>query len=492
VIIAISIRLFLKSSFWVSFAAISTRLAGLITLPFLARSLDPAGLGIYNLLSNTISSIDSLSRMGVDAAMSRNGAQYASHGKEATGRLFGVGSLLIIGAGAIAAVLTWKFQYEIANNWLGEPKIIPWMGMLSLTVIFTELSIPSWFYLIALQEFKLFSLRTTLVSLASVALTLCLTLLFGLPGAIWSLACVAFVQFIMGLMLTFPILNKYEINLRCDKFISEATSIFKFGLPFYFSNFLSSFVALPLLGYVSKSGGIEQLGYLRVAQSLSQLISFLPSAIAPVLISSLSANMLASTEEYQRLKSLHLRILWLFMLLTSTAIVFNLAWLIRLLFGPSYQEAILLAQFTIWMAMVSSLSSMMAQYMLSIGNTHKIGVIQTIGLLINVILAIFLIPSYSSAGLLIAQCISTLFITIAYIKPALMDLKPSEKKRLAFLLVFSIGIISLSFGLPLVTHDYILTLIITLICIVITTSVSLMKIFSLEEKKYFFMLLRGR
>jgi O-antigen/teichoic acid export membrane protein len=471
-----------NGSLWVILSTLMTRLSGLFLLPILARLLSPEGLGLYNLIQNTIQTGDGLSRMGVDAAMHRNGAQYEYIGVESTGRLFGVGAILMAGVGSLIAAVICVNPRLIAQNFLGEPKVEPWLGLVAMTIFTLAVGNAPLSYLSALHAFRTYSIRTSTISVISAIITIILACLYGLSGSIWGLSIAAFIQLFLGWTLTLPILKEKKIKLRFDNFISQSCSILGFGLPFYASNFLSSFISLPLLGYVSHAGGLEQLGYLRVAQSLSQLISFLPTAIAPVLISALSANLASDPNEYQKIKSLHFRVLCSTMILISSVSSFSLDYLIPALFGSNYTQAIFLSRLTIWITVIGGISGMFGQYVTSAGKVKTIMIVQTTGLVINTILAILLIPNYSSVGLLFAQCISSLFISIAYIPSALMDLKPSDKKSLIFLLILTTGQITLCFGLPLVIQDLSLTLIVNITCFILTTILLSLKVFTPQEK----------
>jgi O-antigen/teichoic acid export membrane protein len=477
-----SFKNLLKGSFWIVLASTITRLIGFVLLPILARILTPEGLGLYNLVQNTIQTGDNLSRIGVDVAMHRNGSQYASNGAEVTGRLFGVGAALMVGVSSLLAFLLCLNQSFIAKVWLNQPRIEPWLVLVALTIFISTLSNPPWLYLVALHSFRLHSIRTSLISILGALITLILALSFGLSGAIGGLAVTAVIQVVLGWGMAVKILKEHHIKLRLDNFISQSRSIFAFGLPFYASNFFSAFVALPLLGYVSRMGGLEQLGFLRVAQSLSQLVSFLPGAIAPVLISTLSANLLSDPDEYQKIKSLHLRSLWTIMILFSSIACLSLDYLVPILYGASYTQAILLSRLTIWITLIGSLSGILNQYVVSAGKMRSLMVVQTVGLAINTVLAFLLIPSWNSIGLLIAQFFSTIFTAVAYIRPALMDINVFDKKRLLLLLLLNITLIIISFGLPLIIINNQLTLFVNIFCLFFTVSFITSKIFTAEEK----------
>jgi O-antigen/teichoic acid export membrane protein len=482
----------LKGSFWVVFATVITRFAGFIALPILARILGPADLGLYNLVQNTVQTGDGLSRIGTDAAMHRNGAQYETLGTQAVGRLFGVGACLTIFAGSFIAICLWVGRKVIAQNWFVEPKIEPWLILTALAIFFTVIGNPSWFYLVALQAFRTYSLRASVISILGAVVTLLLAYYFGLTGAVYSLLLTAFVQATWGWWLTLPILKEKGIKLRSDNFFDESLSILAFGLPFYGSNFLSSFIALPLLGYVSKAGGIEQVGYLRIAQSLSQFVSFLPTAIAPVIISSLSASLAADIKGYRQIKSLHLRSLWVVILITTVAICFSLEGLITTLFGSAYTKAILLSRLTIWMTAISSISGILGQHIISFGKTRTIALVQVIALVIHIAFALALIPLYSSTGLLLAQSLAAIFTLVAYVRPALTDIESEDKKHLWLLTGLSVIMLVLTFTLPIVIKNRWILLVISFLVTKITVVLSLRVAFNLQEIKIAFQTIKNK
>jgi O-antigen/teichoic acid export membrane protein len=481
---SLSVKEFFRGSFWVVLANVVTRFAGFVTLPLLARLLGPADLGLYSLVQNTAQTGDGLARLGIDAAMHRNGSQYETIGTKAVGQLFGVGACLMIGAGCLIALCSWAARNALALNWLGEPRIEPWLGLTTLIVILTTISNPPWVYLVALHAFRTYSLRTSVVSIAGAILTLSLAWFFGLAGALCGLGLTALIQAVWGWWLTFPVLQEKKIRLRCEHFFSEARSILGFGLPFYVSNFLSSFIMLPLLGYVSRTGGIEQLGYLRVAQSLSQLITFLPTAIAPVLVSNLSASIVADVQGYQRLKSLHLRTLWACILVFSASVCFSLDALIPKLFGSTYVDAVLLSRITMWIAAITSIASIFSQYVISSGNTRLIAVIQTLGLLITLGVALTLIPTYSSLGLLIAQILGATFTLIAYIQPALKDIHQSDRIHLRYLVGLSLNLMAITFLLPFILKNSLLLLACSSLCISATLAILYFQVFTIQERVF--------
>jgi O-antigen/teichoic acid export membrane protein len=484
-----SLKKIVKGSLWVILSTVITRFVGFLLLPILARFLGPTDLGLYNLITNTVQSGDGLSRLGTDVAIHRNGSQFQTIGTEAVGRLFGVGACITILAGSLIALSLWIWRKSIALYWLGEARSEYWLGLAAIIIVLNAISNPSWYYLLALHQFRIASLRSSGVITIGAIGTLFLTWQFRLTGALIGLGVVALLQAAWGWWLIVPILRDKQIRLRFNCFLDEARSILSFGLPFYASNFISSFIALPLLGYVSLMGGIEQLGYLRVAQSLSQFITFLPTAISPVIISILSANILDNIDKYQQIKFLHLRSLWLLNLVLSTAICFSLDYLVPSLFGTSYSQAILLSRLTVWIAFFSSFSSILGQYLVSAGKTKTIAIIQTTALGINTLFAILLIPYLSSIGFLISQAIAALFTATAYIKPTLLDMNSDNRFQVTFLSLMSLALILISVIASIFSANS-LVILVAIVLSSITLLMSVHIIFTSEERFIFISTLR--
>jgi O-antigen/teichoic acid export membrane protein len=475
------LRQLVKGSFWVLIANLVTRFSGFIVLPIIARLLGTAGLGVYGAIQQTVQVGGGLAKVGMDIVVQRNGAQYQTLGVEQTGRTFGVGGILIVGVGALISLLLILFPNYIAINLLGDPRVEPWLGIAALSIFLTEIATPSWLYLMALQAFRTYSLRTTLVTISSAVLTLILTFKFGLNGALWSLVMGASSQLIVGWWLTLPILRAKNIKLSGDRFVPVAIDMLKLGLPFYASNFISNFVALPFLGYVIKQNGIEQVAYIRIAQSLSQFISFLPYSIAHVLVSILSANLGADQENHTRTKSIHFRGTWLVVTMLTLIICLGLDWIVPVLFGKAYLQSVNLARISIYGTALYSMSGIMNQYLVAEGKTKVIGIVQTLSLGLNIILALVLIPLYQAFGLLLAQAIAAFFTLFFLARPAVKDIFILNTTQVKSIIYLSAIVTLIIFTLPSISAPGWLKLIASMVIDVVVFGLCLWQTFTPKE-----------
>ncbi|MEY3222664.1 MAG: hypothetical protein RLZZ203_1520 [Cyanobacteriota bacterium] len=468
-----AINKLIKGSAWLTIASIVSKLASFIALPLLARLLGPQGLGIYNIVFSLAQSGQGFSSLGVEVALQRNGAQYKTIGIEAVGRLFGVGLILICSVSTMTGLGIWFFREPLAEHWLGQPSITPWLGLTAILITLQPFSNVPLLFLASLQEFRAYALRSSLEIVFSSILTVLLAWQMGLSGALLGMVLAAIARILWSYLIVKPVLRSREIRLRCDHFWQELQSIIKFGFPYYLGNtLLGSLVGLPLMGLVSQYGGLEQLGYLRVAQSMAALIGFIPTAIAPAAISYLSASSADEKESYQYLKSVHLRGVWILLIVPTGLVCLILPDLINLLFGATYQQSIILSWLSLWISALTGVTSVLVQYLVVGGKTARIAYSSLIGVICWVVAAFVLVPHYSAFGLVISQAIGQFVGFLFVLKPSLSDLSSKDIFLLVKLILITVIFFAYTLVISLLSVNHLvnyllLVMTIFLVCIVI-------------------------
>jgi O-antigen/teichoic acid export membrane protein len=451
----------IKGGAWLTLANVVSKLASALVLPVLARLLGPQALGIYSIVFSLAQSAQGFSSLGADVAMHRNGAQYQTIGTEAVGRLFGVGLSLICLVSAVTGLGVWFFRDPLAQHWLGQPDVTPWLGAAALLIVLQPFSNIPLLFLASLQDFRAYALRSSVEMVFTSALAVLLAWKFGLAGAVFGLVVAEIAQIPWSYFVAKPVLKARGIRLRIDQFWKEAQSMLKFGFPYYFGNtLLGSLVGLPLMGLVSQYGGLEQLGYLRVAQSMAALIGFIPSAIAPAAISYLSASSVGNEQAHQYLKSVHLRGVWALLLIPTGAVCLILPEAINALFGSSYQEATVLSRLSLWISAISGVASVLVQYLVVAGKTVRVAWASLLGVISWILAAFILVPQYRGLGFLIAQTIGQIVGLLFVLRPAIVDFDIKDIFLLLnflvatfFILIWSFILSILGLVMPLITAD---------------------------------------
>jgi O-antigen/teichoic acid export membrane protein len=451
----------IKGGAWLTLANLVSKLASALALPLLARLLGPESLGIYSVIFSLAQSAQSLSTLGADVAMQRNGAQHKTLGTDAVGRLFGVGLALICLVSAVIGLGVRFFREPLAQHWLGQPDVIPWLGTTALLIGLQPWGNAPLLFLSSLQDFRAYALRSSLGLIGSSAATVLLAWQFGLPGAVQGLIFAAIAQIAWSYLIVKPVLRSKGIRLRFDRFWQESRSILKFGFPYYFGNtLLGNLAGLPLMGLVSQYGGLEQLGYLRVAQSMAALIGFIPTAIAPAAISYLSASSADNDQSYHYLKSVHLRGVWALLLVPTGAVCLVLAEIINGLFGSAYQQATVLAWLSLWISVLAGVYAVLVQYLVVAGKTVRVAWASSILVMFWIFAAFLLVPQYSALGFLLAQAIGQIVGLLIVFRPAIVDFDIKDIFLLSnflvatlFILIWSFILSILGLVLPLITAD---------------------------------------
>jgi O-antigen/teichoic acid export membrane protein len=450
-------RSLIKGGTWLTVASMISKLAGMLSLPVVARLVGPAALGIFSIVFSLAQTGQGVCGLGAEVVIHRNGAQYKTRGVEATGRLFGVGLTLVLATSVTAACLVWIFRSFLAEHWLAQPAIAPWLGPAALLIVLQPLGTLPLVFLASLQEFRAYAIRSsTGIVLGTIAIVL-LAWKFGLRGAIAGLIFSAVIQIFVSYVIVRPVLRLKGIGLRLDHYWSEGVAILKLGLPYYYANtLLGSLVALPILGLVSRYGGLGQVGFLRVSQSMAAVIGFLPAAVAPAAISFLSASLAETDKAYEQLKLAHLRGVWTLLLVLTCPACMLLPAITRLLFGPGYEGTYVLSWIALWLALLVGVGSALVQYLLVTRKTVRLALFSTMGVILFVASALFLVPRYGAVGFLVAQFIGQLSATPFIAYPAIADLESADLSLLKNLLVITIlGFLATllvgSLGLGLIT-----------------------------------------
>lgn len=473
----------IKGGAWLTLANVVSKLASMLALPILARLLGPEALGIYSIVFSLAQSAQGFSSLGADIAMHRNGAQYKTIGTEAVGRLFGVGLSLICLVSALTGLGVWFFRAPLARHWLGQPDVTPWLGAAALLIGLQPFGNVPLLFLASLQDFRAYALRSSVGMVVTSTATVLLAWRLGLAGAVLGLILAAIIQILWSYLIVKPVLQIKGIRLRFDQFWQESRSLLKFGFPYYFGNtLLGSLVGLPLMGLVSQYGGLEQLGYLRVAQSMAALIGFIPSAIAPAAISYLSASSVDNNQSYQYLKSVHVRGVWALLLVPTGAVCLVLPDLINLLFGGAYQHATVLAWLSLWISTLAGVISVFVQYLLVAGKTVRVAWASSLGVTCWLLGAFILVPQHSALGFLLAQGIGQLAGLLFVWRPAIIDVTLNDLFLLINLLLVTAMLFFWTLVLTLFRLSFFINYLLATVTIVLLSAWLFLKVLHPSEK----------
>lgn len=387
------------------------RILGFLSNLLLSRWLGPAELGLFNVVTTTVQTSDTLVRCGGDYALNFEVGGYTDAAKAVQGSDFArafVQLCTLITALICFGVVIWIwFCQGLFPLSLGLTQRFLLTGLLVLMIACEGISASAW-------EVLLVSKRTALLALRQ-GLFFPLRLLFAAFGVL----CAGFLGAMIGWTLVSigqclwlkTILKSNWKPLQIWPLLKGSLyRLMKRGFPFYASNLLASVIFYPLLLKVASGSGLSDVGYLRVGQILQQIFAFLPATLVPVLFLKLRGE--PSLKSQIDLIERPLRVIWLILLETLLAYCIFDKQVINGLFGSGFVSALIPTRLLLITALFESLAQLVVQPLLAAGKTLQYGYWQNGSALLAAFLGWLWIPD---AGLAAYLVVRLLYVTLPLI-----------------------------------------------------------------------------
>jgi len=433
------------------------RILGFGSNLLLSRWLGPTDLGLFNLVTTTVQTGDTLVRCGADYALNYElGADPEAIKREAGVEL----------ARALAQICTlatlllclglafwlWFGKGLFPAAMAGSQRLV-WSLLLLVMLAFEGISASAWELLLVSHQTSALALRQGLFFPLRLLLAALGALLFGVSGALVGWCLVAALQW--GWL-------KHQLDSRWmplrlwPPLLQSAKQLLRRGLPFYGSNLLASLIFYPLLLQVASGSGLAEVGYLRVGQILQQLFAFLPTTLVPVLFLQLRSE--PSFEGQVARLELPLRLIWLVLLEVLLLYCVLDQWLIGWLFGAGFEAALLPTRLLLLTALLECLAQLVVQPLLAAGQTRLYGLWQNGSALLAALLGWLWIPKAGLSAYLLVRLLYVLLPLLGFAGPVFRHLRaPGQMLTLVllslawgvFLLAQVFSLMALSWSIPL-------------------------------------------
>ena len=422
------------------------RLLGFVGNLLLSRWLGPVDLGLFNLVSTTVQTGDTLVRCGGDFALNYElggqseviQSEYGLQLSRAFAQLCSLSTSLFCFA---SAVWIWWGQGLFPASLATSQRFI--LSLLLLLMISSEgISASAWEVLLVTHRTSSLALRQGLFFPLRLLLAALGALCSGVSGAMagWSLIAIAqflWLKCVLGdLWRPLSIWPPSRAGLYC---------LLRRGLPFYAANLLASIIFYPLLLKVASTSGLSQVGYLRAGQILQQLFAFLPATLVPVLFLRLRRedSFLGQVMVIER----PLRLIW-FTLLEALLLycAFDQS-IITSLFGIDFESALLPTRFLLITALFECLAQLVVQPLLAAGKTRTYGLWQNGSAVLAAVVGWIWIPSAGLLAYLIVRLLYVIVPLIGFGLPVLKYLQNPIKILVLLLLTLSLLVMMLLQGL---------------------------------------------
>lgn len=402
------------------------RVFGFLSNLLLSRWLGPAELGLFNLVTNTVQTSDTLVRFGGDYALNYElGGQSDSvqthRGLYLSRAFVQICTLTTTLICIVVAVWLW------AGNGLFPHSLVPrerfLLGTLLLLMIaFEGISVAAW-------EILLVSHRTHLLALRQ-GFFVPLRLLFAAVGALYEGVASAMVGWcIIALFQSIWLrlsLGELWHPLKLYPFLRiHIQHLLKSGIPFYGANLLASMIFYPLLVKVADNSGMAEIGYLKIGQILSQLFAFLPATLSPVLFLRLRAE--TTFADQVVLIEKPFRFLWFILLEVLLLYCSFDRSLISLLFGNGYIAALQPTRLLLLTTLFECLAQLLVQPLLAAGRIGMYGYWQNGAAVFAAALGWILVPASGLEAYLIVRFIYVIVPFLAFSTPIIRQFREPQK-----------------------------------------------------------------
>lgn len=248
-----------------------------------------------------------------------------------------------------------------------------------------------------------------LISNGAFVLLLVLTLLIfelGVDGVAYSLIGSALVRLLLYVIKKENVLVTFEkINLL------EVNKLFKYGFYVFVTNFFLTSVFRIDTFFLNKMVSKAQLGLYSVSVNVSELLLLIPSAIGVALFPHLSGLDRKEQTDTMCLVGRVSFIIGFLGIVALSIIGYPFIWIV---FGEDFLPAFVPFLFLLPGLMAMSVNYSYSNYFNSIGLPLVSAYIFSVGLIINVVLNLVLIPKFGISGAAISSSITYAFITIGF------------------------------------------------------------------------------
>lgn len=389
------VKRYFANTGWMFFGKIFTLGISFFVGVYIARYLGPANYGLLSYVVSFVTIFSFLASFGVDGIVNREIIKDHSKKDEIIGTAFYikiVGSILAIIAVFFVSIFTTKDIFTLLLIWLFALNFVP--QAFNVIEIYFQSQVIS----------KKVVTAQVIASIISTILKI-LVIVLG-KGIFWLLFIYIVETSIYALILLFSF-RKFGNHIRKWRFNMDiAKSLLKDSWPLM--------VSIAAIGIYMKIDqvmiknmlGNEQSGIYAVAVRISEIWYFIPMLICASLSPAIMNAFKSSKELFEkRMKKLYFLMFWLSFSIASITTVLAYP-IVKILFGTPYLGAVATLQIYVWAGISVFLGYALSQYLVS-KNLTKITFYNTsLGVLINVILNIILIPKIGISGAAIATLLS--------------------------------------------------------------------------------------
>lgn len=393
---------------------VSRALSGLAPI-VLARYLGPKQYGVYVLVLSLVGIVAGVSHLGQNTALQKFLPEYFVRDRARGGAIMADTIILVTGTLAVVCTAFFLLSGRIASTIYHEPSLVHVFEFSALLVLFLSLFNLASSVVAGLLDFKSYSIAIVIRSAGYFVLAWAGVWLLGLYGALGGqlLAYAVSLVFLTwaGLKATrrrFPNMIKVAFSQ------SILREIFSFAFPAFLAGMLVGPAYWWANTVLARDSGFVQVGLFGVAFVLARLILVIPSSLSVPAVSFMSETYASTTEQggFSSLVGANVRLVWAVTLPISLGCALFAPWIVTLLFGSAYRDAVPLISVMCLAALLMAINNVIGSAIAASGRMWQGFAINSFWLVIFLGSGLMLIPKWGSFGLAMSFALSYFAFTL--------------------------------------------------------------------------------
>jgi PST family polysaccharide transporter len=374
--------------------------------------LGPENLGIYTILYNLQGIVVLLAVFGIPSATVKFVAEFNIKDREIVEKIISTSFFLVLVITFFVSFIYFSTANFIAIRLYSEPILIVLIMVSSVTVVFTSIFSLFQSILQGLHKIEILSKLNILNSFISFPIIVYLAYSYGLLGAVVGALTYAIIRMVINFGFTYKVLKEKKVKFQFNIDKKVAKKLLNYGLP----AFLSIIVVMPAFWFANTilalKSGFGQVGLFGVAQSLSSLLMFIPSAIAIPLVPIISELHVVRPTEMSNIVSKIFKLIMLLLLpFTVTLCLFSKI-IVSVIYGPAFYGAWHILFFMSIAVFLIAINSVIGNVLSGTGKMWEAFGINLIWMIFFVSSSYYFINIYGLIGLGFAYVLSYLIYNV--------------------------------------------------------------------------------
>ncbi|MCJ8319606.1 MAG: flippase [Colwellia sp.] len=394
---------YLKNTSWLLAEKILRLTVGLFVGVWVARYLGPENFGLFSYSQSFVALFSTIAVLGLDGIVIRELVKDITKRDKILGTVF---ILKLIGA--ILALLFIAIVIFFQSNDLQTTTVI--FLIASATILQSFNAIDFYFQSQVLSKFVVYCNAFTLLTSSIIKVILILNEAPLIAFAYMTI----FDSFILSSGLVY-FYFKHKLSVMAWKFdLKLAIELLKSSWPFMLSSVIVTIYMKIDQVMIGEMLGNTAVGQYAAAARLSEIWYFIPMVIVSSLFPSLIQAKNKSKKLYhKRFQSLNDLVIWLAI---PVAIITTYLgeWIVNILYGDQYAEAASVLVIHIWSSIFVSMAVVSGKILIADNLGKKALFRNILGLIVNLLLNVILIPKYGIQGAAIATLVSWFVVGACY------------------------------------------------------------------------------